>query len=383
MSKKVPDIVLFLGAGFSKAAGLPVMSEFGTMSKQDFETLQKHAVADFNSSKYREAVPMLVQAAKTYYAFKNQCVISPTCSKEEANNLETVFCVAEVLNNSGIENITLGKESIAVGLVLENIKLWLWKIYQQCPLLNPTRETNEAMYDLLFCDLRKFSDRLVVLTTNYDLIFEYLSWKHGMPCVYPYNGFTELSLGGTEKYIHDYDDNAGIVLCKLHGSVNYFDCPQLKDNEKIYISRTIGDSAKIGKSGRFKGNPALFAVDAIYKIREQLGHKLVPSLIPPTYAKLTRKDWLRSIWRRAFQAFENASKIIFVGYSMPATDGFMRALINASFARRHNQPDIFVIDKCDKVHQRYRKLFKELYKGPKPMTLETASEIGLSSLLEK
>lgn len=382
MSKKVPDIVLFLGAGFSRAAGLPVMSEFGTESKQDFYKLQEHADADTNSSKYREAAPMWVQAAKTYYAFKNQCVISPICSKEEANNLETVFCVAEVLDNAGIENITLDGENIAVDFVLENIKLWLWKIYQQCPLLNPARETNEETYDHFFRDLRKLAKRLIVLTTNYDLIFEYLSWKHGIPCVYPYNGFTELSLGGTEKYIHDYNDNAGIVLCKLHGSVNYFDCPQPMDNEKIYITRTIGDSAKIGNSGRFKGNPALFAVDAIIEIRKQLGHKFVPALIPPTYAKLARKNWLRAIWRRAFLAFENASKIIFVGYSMPDTDGFMRALINASFAKRQNQPDIFVIDKCDKVHQRYRKLFKELYKGPKPMTLETASKAGLLSLLE-
>ena len=382
MSKKGPDIVLFLGAGFSKAAGLPVMSEFGTMSRQDFEKLQEHA-ANPNSSKYREAAPMFVQAAKMYYAFKNQCVISPTCSKEEANNLETVFCVAEVLYNSGIENITLDKKNIPVDLVLENIKLWLWKIYQQCPLLNPYRKTDKETYDHLFCDLRKFAEQLIVLTTNYDLIFEYLSWKYEMPCVYPYNGFTELSFCGTEKYIHDYDDNKGIVLCKLHGSVNYFDYPQSRDNEKIYISRTIGDIAKIGKSGRFKGNPALFAVDAIYEIRKQFGHKLVPALIPPTYAKLARKNWLRSMWKRAFLAFENASKIIFIGYSMPATDGFIRALINASFARRHNQPDIFVIDKSDKVHERYQILFKELYKGPKPMTLETASEIGLSSLLEK
>lgn len=382
MSKKVRDIVLFLGAGFSRAAGLPVMSEFGTMSKQDFETLQKHAVADPNSSKYREAAPMLVQAARTYYSFQNQCTTAPTCTEEDANNLETIFCIAEVLDNSGIESITLGKESIAVSLVLENIKLWLWKIYQQCPLLNPYRKTDIATYDRLFCDLRKFAERLIVLTTNYDLIFEYLSWKYEMPCVYPYNGFTDLSFGGTEKYIHDYDDNKGIVLCKLHGSVNYFDYPQSRDNEKIYISRTIGDSAKIGKSGRFKGNPALFAVDAIYEIRKQLGYKLVPTLIPPTYAKLSRKNWLRSIWKRAFLAFENASKIIFIGYSMPATDGFMRALINASFARRQNQPDIFVIDKSNNVHMRYKMLFKELYKGPNPMTLETASEAGLLSLLE-
>ena len=68
---------------------------------------------------------------------------------------------------------------------------------------------------------------------------------------------------------------------------------------------------------------------------------------------------------------------------MPATDGFMRALINASFARRQNQPDIFVIDKSNDVHKQYEKLFKELYKGPKPMTLETASETGLFSLLER
>ena len=374
------DIVLFLGAGFSKDAGLPIMSAFGPESLKDYEGLKKHTLED----NFKNAAPMLVEAAKAFYAFQDLCRHSPILKSDDVDNLETVFCIAEAMNESGLVNIPLQGVLYKPEVLIQKIQLWLWKIYQQCPFLDPTRkkETREETYTDFFQVLKQAGiwKRTTVISTNYDLIFEYMFLKNGVCCAYPFKEISAdirtINAGhGLIPYVYDnqYDPEVDTVLCKLHGSVNFFEDESNINNHTLFIATDLGDVKPIGESYNFNGKPAIFAVDAIWKIQQEHGH-LIPAIIPPTYAKLARKPWLREIWRHAFDAIRNAKAIIFIGYSMTPSDGFMRALIHGAFAtgKDISSRNIFVIDPSPKVHDNYSKLFGAIYRDIGCHTLEWA-----------
>jgi hypothetical protein len=382
------DIVFFLGAGFSNNAGLPVMSQFGSASVADYKGLLPHALAPRGSSQFRNAAPMLVEAAEVFQQFQRVCERAGTLSGSDIENLETVFCVAEVLSECGQTRINLGNQPFATDVLIEEIQLWLWKIYQQCPLLNPKRETNENVYNQFFTFLKELRivDRLTVVTTNYDLTYEYLSWKHGMPCVYHWPDTKSFKAGhGSQQYLYDdereHPDKT--VICKLHGSVNYFQDRSKGEQSSLFVASDLGDETPIGKSGVWKEKPALFAVDAIWNIRKKYGEAFTPVIVPPTYAKLTQQPWLREIWNRAFHALTNAEKIIFIGYSMPDSDGFMRALVHGALAVRGSDrpPKVYVIDKCEDTHKRYKNLFGSIYKPVPTQDFGAATEGTIKKIL--
>jgi hypothetical protein len=375
------DIVIFLGAGFSFDAGLPVMSNFGTKSLEDYHGLQDH-----KSRNDREAAEMLVDAADVFYKFQDYCRNSPTITSADADNLETVFCIAEIMREAGLKKIP--NMDIPLDKLIKNIKTWLWKIYQQCPLcndkrkmVNPNLKTRQKIYNKFFDLLGKeICKRTTFVSTNYDLIFEYMSYKNGKPCAYP-GTVSTIEVGCGTNYVSVNQDNYGdqLVLCKLHGSVNFF---ENSDNE-LFISIDLAGDKPILKS-RIKADMAsIFAVDAIAKIHQD-HPSLTPAIIPPTYAKLEGKTWLKNIWFCAFNALSNADTIVFIGYSMPPTDGFMRALIHAALASkpRENMPDIFVIDPNSEVHKNYFKLFGNSYQNIGRHTLEWALEKELKRVLE-
>ncbi len=377
MFKKVQDrkIVLFLGAGFSSSAGLPLMREFGEHARIENFNLLKHAQAERSSLDYRYAAPMLVDSAFVFKNLQDLCKRSNTLSEDDINNLETIFCFAEILKESGQRIINIDGNRYSIDTVIKEIQLWLWKIYQQYPFINNKKkeaQANEPLYDKFFQIIEKSntSDNITVITTNYDLIFEFKAFDNDMFCSYciKYSRIINAGHGFEEYAAVDYSQKKkGPIICKLHGSVNFFqdhsqDHP-IDDRGYLYIANDLGNNESIGKSGSFNKKPAIFAVDAIWNIQKKYGETFFPAIIPPTYSKLYHNNWLVEIWNNAFEALKNASKIVFIGYSFPETDGFMRALIHAAMAFRCNKepPDVYVIDDKVATHVRYQGIFKSMY----------------------
>lgn len=169
------------------------------------------------------------------------------------------------------------------------------------------------------------------------------------------------------------------MLCKLHGSINYFskdqDKKEDKDKENIYVTKNIfkeeqgwGISRVPKRDPKTKGKPAILVLDAIWHITEENKGELFPAIIPPTYSKLTGYPWLRKIWGKAFEAIQNAEKLMFIGYSFPESDGFMKAMFQGAFAQRTKSepPKIFVLDPYAREEcptgKRYMDIFKPLDK---------------------
>jgi len=370
------DIVIFLGAGFSYDAGLPVMSNFGTKSRKDFEGLEKHLPGKGNE---RDAAEMLIEAADYFYAFQDYCLRSPTVTWEDVDNMETLFCIAEAMKETNMPEIPLklkGKpKPCTPDELIRYISFWLWKIYQQCPILNKDKNIYTDFFKLLIEN--NVLRRTTIITTNYDLIFEYISWKEEVPCAYPFKNLSTAVKAinvsdGPKTFVRlkPEDLDIPLVLCKLHGSVNFFE--NISNNEtnklcdnKLYIANDLGGNKDIGKSGKFENKPAIFAVDAITEIHKKNSQSMTPAIIPPTYAKLVGKEWLREVWNHALNMLSMANTILFIGYSMPLTDGFMSALIHTAFVtrKRRNRPKVFVIDPSPQVHKNYHALFGTSYQN--------------------
>ena len=382
------DIVLFIGAGFSKEAGLPVMTEFGSEARKDHKGLARHLSADEDSKEFRHAARLLVDAATTFEHFQELLRKAYTLKDLDINNIETVFGIAEVLGESDQRNVCLDGQPYSIDQLVIDIQLWLWKVYQQLPLLNPNQKTAREVYDRFFERLTppQIARRLSVLTTNCDILFEYFSWKHGRSCAYPIFWDKTFAAGhGCEPYVFQADgaeDKA--IVCKLHGSVNFFENRSAADN-LLYVSADLGDKNRIGKSGVWEQKPALMAVDAIWNIRKKYGDGFTPTIIPPSYAKLGRRTWLRKLWKEAFEALKNANIIIFIGYSIPDSDGFMRSLVHGAMSQRSCDllPSVYVVDPCGKVHVRYWEIFGSSLKGFKPQDLKTAINGELSDLFDE
>ncbi len=381
------DIVFFVGAGFSKEAGLPVMSEFGTESAKDRDGLAKHVSPDTPNHRY--AAKMLLDAASTFYGFQTLCKKSSILNKNDYENLETLFCIAEALDESGQKHIEIEGEPRTLSSVVSDFQLWIWKAHQQFPIFNSDRPGNREPYDSFFKLLKSKSltERITVLSTNYDIVYEYLSWEHNIPCEYPISWNSGFSAGhGSKTYIHQRGSNQGAVVCKLHGSINFFEDHEQKDNhDKLFVAADLGDAQPIGKSGVWQEKPAILAVDAIWNIRERYGAEFTPAIIPPSYAKLGRKKCLTDIWNTALEALKKAKLIIFLGYSMPESDGFMRALLHGAMALREgNSPlEVYLVDPCIEVHQRYQRFFGQYIKDIKPQGFAEATTGELKNILER
>ena len=392
------DTVLFLGAGFSCDAGLPIMSEFGAAAQKDYQGLLKHAEAPRDSAQFRKAAPILVEAADVFKQFQQFCKASPTLRDSDVDNMEAIFCVAEAMYEANVESIKLHSKEYAIRELIRHIQLWLWKVFQQYPPLNSMRQDdiNTETYDRLFKSLNQFelSKRLAVITTNYDLVFEYLSREKTMPCHYPLTKAESISIGGgIDPFVFlnrgDNDSAKGPLLCKLHGSINYF---QDDSNTSIlHVANSCGNDKPIGNSGDllWKDKPAIFALDSIWSIRGKYGNSLSPAIIPPTYAKLTQQEWLRAIWGEALGLLSKAKKIIFIGYSMPDSDGFMRALMHSAMAMRAADPNsvvppkVYVIDPSEDTHKRYKRLFHEIYKPLPPINFSEATKSVIPKILDE
>jgi len=362
-------LVIFLGAGFSRDAYLPVMNDFWKRSEESLESLnRKHSTQDRNSPGFRESASLLIEAGSEFRLFRERCRGSGALRFQDADNLEKIFCIAEALREADVLNIQLDRQDCNTDKLIQQIQLWVWKIYQEFPFWNDERKnfTNQKAYDDFFEALKKYGvNKTAVLTTNYDLIFECFAWQHRFPCFYGGGPFEDISAGyGSQRYVY-YNEAAHFdkpVVCKLHGSVNYFCNPSSCKRDKISVASDLGNKQPILCSGVWENKPAIFALDAISNIRNKYGNNLTPEIIPPTYAKLTQQSWLRQIWHRALQALVDAEKIIFVGYSFPESDGFMTALMQGAIMQRDGKPlKVYVIDPCTTTHQRYQSLFPEAY----------------------
>ena len=103
---------IFLGAGFSKDADLPIMSEFGEYSVNELQSLKdKHGP---NSNSPRNAATLLINKGELFEEFRKYCIDHkpPELKSFSSENMEDLFTIAEIMYQCGKRNIEINGEKI-------------------------------------------------------------------------------------------------------------------------------------------------------------------------------------------------------------------------------------------------------------------------------
>lgn len=294
-------VVIFLGAGFSAAFGLPVMRSFF------------HLVEDtsFVSEEDKEILKTLRNEAKNANSMLDS---SP-------DNLEDVLTFAVMANRVGI----YGSDVENRFLVSKRI---LWNIYRRI-LHEDKANEHVKIFDRFFGDtLTNGKHDISFVTTNYDIYFEWLLSIKGLEADSP-NIRNRTNNGANGKSLYK---KSGTRLCKLHGSVNWFISP-----DGVYADD--GMASMLFEAGQNRGYVSVSETQANhYPLNDY------PVIIPPSFLKADFVDPLPEMWRNASNLIRNAQAIIFIGYSFPSTDIEMSYFFARSLSDTSNIRDIYIVD---------------------------------------
>lgn len=180
-----------------------------------------------------------------------------------------------------------------------------------------------------------------VISTNYDLIADtalmFLSQTRPTPGA-PEGGLPDYRCHISTDFYGNKPARFGVLL-KLHGSLNWLYCRTCQrleigasENRLLLkvLTGLVGPNLK--KSFTPDGDPCPVCAT-----------KLRPLLIAPTHLKDYRNPHLSQVWYEAESVLREATRVVFVGYSLPEDDVEVVYLLKRSLARA-NPPEITVIE---------------------------------------
>jgi len=277
------DEVYVLGAGFSKDAGGPLVSEFLSESRQN------RAVSDFQEASEFTAVKRLLESLPR--AERN--------IEGVLNYVSNLRFVRGSISRFSPQTILDFLTDYIVALLAGRVK-------------DVPEHYNTFVNNVLS------SDRAAILTFNYDLLMDSLLAEHAGQFNYGFPSEDRYRLYGGLRRVR-----AGIPLLKLHGSINWSICSFC---HTIGLHQEVvhtGRACPRGCSGRWK-----------------------PLIVPPTWDKLPYATNLRLLWAQAKDLIENASTVVVIGFSFSPLDRLARDLFRRSFSRNksvelhvHNGPN--------------------------------------------
>ena len=178
----------------------------------------------------------------------------------------------------------------------------------------------------------RIQDRDSVITFNYDLLFDQ-ELQRGHPekrvAEGHYGNFFARVL--RQPFLPDAG-NLGVFL-KMHGSLNWFQCTNLKCPGNADVQFETDAQAVL--KNQTNRSPSRCT---------RCGAELIPLLIPPLVRKPVNENWiLRGVWGLARHTLEIASSVVLVGFSAAETDFYARWLLRSSVGARSNV-EVYVVD---------------------------------------
>lgn len=277
--------IFVLGAGFSKDANGPLVSEFLDRS----DPSNRGVSAFWKTPEYQH-----VEA------------ITESLSSGE-RNIEGVFNYLNSLKFSGGKVGRYSPKSILEFLSDYVLGLLEWRIQYPPP----------QHYQKFVDDFMDESSTGIV-SFNYDILMDLLLMEKFARFDYGFPAQSKYRLYGGLRNVR-----AGIPLLKLHGSTNWSVCS---------FCRNIGLHSKEMISGRncLRGN--------CNGVRR-------PLIVPPVWDKLAYASNLQLLWKQAKRLLEGADRIFVIGFAFSPLDHVARDLFRSSVSKNsgvelhvHNGP---------------------------------------------
>jgi hypothetical protein len=363
-------VVLFLGAGASRACGYPLNDEIlpeilRRLEEDDFED----ELIDMHAKELKRAFKALLAPANLFIRRESSAVLLDAirdCLGDEELG-EDARGFIEMVKNA-IPPIRERVPRPQITEVLSIIDHCLDHSEELFPVQRTTLKLNElrslldrAVARVIKCIHRKgrevvpreildwinrqrrLGSDVSVISTNYDFsldrcLFEDLGdWNAN---------YNQVDFGFTWR---DPDDgelvppalNPKLRLYKLHGALNWLGCARC-GNTYVNFARTIDDLAD-RKSDWATCHCGFVPLRAV--------------LVAPSFVRRYRDRNILSIWRSAQEVLRLADQWVMVGYSFPSEDIGLRSLFLRTMLSRDDAPEIRVVNRGDAALLRYRQLF--------------------------
>lgn len=335
------NTVYIFGAGASKGGGIPQMNEFIKRAKEMKEILK----FDYEFEKLR----IYLSDLKVNKNLK--------ISNELDYSLEEVMgCLdMEVYTENENPNRPSNNDmsTIIFKTIISNLPAFRERFRgRQTDLFQFDEETELKYIKSIKKFIRNLSKDDTIISLNYDVLLDYYLINDGISI----------------DYCLDFKDNNDgskiISLLKLHGSINWWYCPECGETEFIRFNHFFDKNLPSKKINiEIDDNMNEFiSTQEIYLCKKCKGKKIKEILIiPPTWHKDGVKyDIIKKIWANASKKLENAERIIFIGYSFPQSDLTFKFLLLSSLAKNKNRFNVEVIDpNIQNTAGRYLEIFKD------------------------
>jgi len=301
-------VAFILGAGFSKCADLPVQKEFSTLLTSDefsnpIDLLITNAIKDF---------------LKDVFGWEE---------KRDIPTLEDIFTFIDLSAGSGHH----------LGIKYKPNRLRALRrmlIYRTFQIIDH-RFKHSADIDKLLRHYKEDDCSFVVM--NWDIVLE----KH----------IQTIDYGRKINYItpsYDWNNhesgnsNDGIKICKMHGSSNWAYCENCKTlfyllDEKLSLHKKVGlvksDFRLFDETFTDKHFDASIGISPNEKQCRICNNSVASHIATFSYRKSFRTAAYPAIWFEAENILANATKWIFIGYSLPEADFELKHLIKSAELR--------------------------------------------------
>ncbi len=314
MSKKE---VFILGAGFSYPAKLPLQNKLleEILKNKDLEYLNYYAKIEefldyfFNGSFDLEDIFTILD--RSYLYEENFSHLKWTDTYEIRKNL--IFLIVNLIDRK----------------------------------LNDLN-TFKAKYENFIKYICKNYKKVSVITLNWDTLLEKLVKNLCKNIMIDYCFYT-YGLDNMQHIPHinlKAKGEKNLKIIKLHGSINWLFCPN--------CHRLIVDDKKIESIGKLN-QKCKYCQDY-----SKIDVSLENFIVTPTILKKFDNLHLKYIWDNAFIELQEASKVTFIGYSLPKADYEFLYLLKKVLIDKYIKVVLAPIDKNSETHTRYEKFFKDV-----------------------
>jgi hypothetical protein len=311
-------IVLFLGAGFSASFGLPVMNSFFPLARQ----------SDALSADEKE----FLEAIQRFAHMGVRLISVPR------NNLEAILSFLIMAEQLGIR--PKGIEEVLAKCKASNAEILLRQIVRKIygPISREVlRQHPGAFRTLVRYSNHQLQDDLTIVTTNYDLVAETMMLTIGQRASLPGDW---VSTSGRPTAADNpsslYDMSSQTKICKLHGSVNWKDVTTEEWKSKLVVEQRCQNYSNLMGDSMFL--PIAIMPDFHHDV------DYAPIVVGPTLFKHQADPRFAQVWQTAAAALAAAEHVLFVGYSFPESDTYMRYFLGASLVDNVNLESIRILD---------------------------------------
>lgn len=348
--------VYVLGAGFSRTAELPLISDFLLRMRDSHEWLLRE-----RRLKEAEAVGNVLQ-------FRLNAASAAYWVNLDLENIEDLFSLASASKGEMQQQIQL-----AIAATLDfarsqtrdrNYRMTVRgrsKLFRKATTVS---ERDKYPHWARMLELKEgeslSSDELGpfdINTTDYAIARLLGMFQNGSP------------VGRNTFITFNYDTILEESLEKLRVQFSYgfkrnmvdFQTPSRNDSgdSTIHVLKLHGSMNWARNKNRTKNKKSLLVFSDYAKLRAE---DLIPELVPPTWKKIFESQ-LEAVWETAVQGISTATRIIVIGFSMPPTDVHFQYLLAAGLQNNLSLRKILFVNPIsgDELELRVRRVLRAAY----------------------